>query len=326
MARSSPRVSLVIRALDEADHLPRLLDGVLAQTLRPDEVELILVDSGSRDRTVAIAERYGCRIVRIDKGDFSFGRALNLGCEAATGEFLVFASAHVYPVHHDWLERLIAPFADPRVALSYGRQRGGPTNKYSEHRLFEAWFPPESTANQATYFCNNANCAIRREAWLANRYDELLTGLEDLDWAKQAQKRGGRIAYVAEASVVHVHDESWPQVRNRYFREALALRQIEPHMRFGWRDYVALLSAHVLSDAYHAYQDGVLSRQWRNILQFRHNQLWGTFLGYRRTGPVTQSLKTRFYYPTRRPGALAPRAPATADVEVERPEIVYSSQ
>ena len=103
--------SLVIRAYNEAVHIGRLLEGVKQQTVR--DVEIILVDSGSTDETVAIAESFGVRVVRIRPEEFTFGRSLNLGVRAASCELVVIASAHVYPVYPDWLERLLEPFADP---------------------------------------------------------------------------------------------------------------------------------------------------------------------------------------------------------------------
>lgn len=71
------RVSAVIRALNEGQHIGRLLRGLEQQTVKPDEI--ILVDSGSTDDTVAIAKAAGCTVVRIAKNEFSFGRALNRG-------------------------------------------------------------------------------------------------------------------------------------------------------------------------------------------------------------------------------------------------------
>jgi len=68
--------SLVIRAYNEARHLPRLLEGVRQQTVK--DVEVILVDSGSTDDTVSIAESYGAKIVHIPPQDFTFGRSLNV--------------------------------------------------------------------------------------------------------------------------------------------------------------------------------------------------------------------------------------------------------
>src|SRR5512134_1966552 len=114
--------SIVIRAYNEEKYIRRLLEGIRQQTIK--DVEIILVDSGSTDDTVSIAESFGVRIVRIPSSEFTFGRSLNLGVQKATREFIVIASAHIYPVYPDWLESLLRPFQDDRVALTYGKQRG----------------------------------------------------------------------------------------------------------------------------------------------------------------------------------------------------------
>lgn len=292
------RVSVVIRAYNEAEHVEKLLVGINAQSQRPHEV--ILVDSGSTDDTVAIARGYGVKVVSIDKHEFTFGRALNIGCAAASGDIFVFASAHVYPVHRDWLERLVAPFADARVVLSYGRQRGNHLNKFSEHQIFARWFPADSVKPQRTYFCNNANCAVRRTAWEQQPYDETLTGLEDLAWAKAAQAAGGWLAYVAEAEIIHVHDEGWPQVQNRYRREAIAMRAIDEHSRFTRVDLVTLLARNVVSDLRAAWRQSLLRREWSSVLRFRYNQLVGTYIGYNGPPELSAELRARFYYPASR--------------------------
>jgi hypothetical protein len=74
----------------------------------------------------------------------------------------------------DWLERMLARFADPQVALVYGKQRGNETTKYSEHQVFAKWFPEKSNLNQDHPFCNNANAAIRWSLWEQLPYDETL--------------------------------------------------------------------------------------------------------------------------------------------------------
>lgn len=290
-----PKVSIVIRSYNEEQHIGRLLHGIEMQTFR--DVEVILVDSGSTDSTVPIAEKYGVKIAHIAKSEFSFGRALNRGCEAATGDIFVFASAHVYPLRSDWLESLIAPFEDPSVVLAYGRQVGNEVTKFSEHQLFASWFPAQSMARQPHNFCNNANCAVRRSAWLGNRYDEVLTGLEDLAWAKKARQGGGHIAYVAEALIAHVHQETWSRLRNRYRREALALRAIEPSIRFGVSDFVWLTLSNILSDCRQALKARVLAREFTDIILFRLNQFFGTWRGHRSHGEVDNALRNRFYYP-----------------------------
>lgn len=299
---SDPRCSVVIRCYNEERHIGRLLSGIMQQTLR--DVEVIVVDSGSSDATVAIASRYPVRILSIRPEDFSFGRSLNIGCRAAVSETIVVASAHVYPVYRDWLEYLIRPLEDPQVALGYGKQRGCDDTKFSEHQVFAKWFPDKSNPSQDQPFCNNANAAIRRSLWEQIPYDEIMTGLEDIDWAKRAMAMGYNIAYVADAEVVHVHDETPRRIYNRYRREAIAMKRIFPHDRVHLWDFVRLLSGNVISDCYHALGDGVLGKQLAGIVTFRLMQFWGTYRGFGVRGSVTSDLQRTFYYPndlTRRP-------------------------
>ncbi len=290
-----PSCSIVIRAYNEEDHIGRLLTGIMRQTVRDPEV--ILVDSGSTDATVAIARRYPVQIVQIEPEAFTFGRSLNLGISHARSEYVVIASAHVYPIYPDWLERLLAPFADPGVALTYGKQRGSSDARFSERQILARWFPEQSDLRQSHPFCNNANAAIRRSLWAEHPYDETLTGLEDLAWSHWAMENSYQIAYVAEAEIIHVHNEAPKQVFNRFRREAMAFRRIYPAERFGLTDLFRLYATNVLSDLWHAGRQGVFRRHFTEILWFRWMQFWGTYQGFRHSGPVTWQLRRTFYYP-----------------------------
>jgi len=292
---SSPTVSVVIRCYNEAQHMGRLLSGIMQQTLH--NVEIIVVDSGSTDGTLAIAAQYPVKILSIKPEEFSFGRSLNLGCAAATGEFIVIVSAHVYPVYQDWLEQLLAPFSDAQVALTYGKQRGNQTTKYSEHQIFAKWFPEQPQPSQNHPFCNNANAAVRRSLWQQLPYDETLTGLEDLDWAKRVMQLGYRVSYAAGAEIIHVHDETPRRIYNRYRREAIALKYIFPQEHFNLWDFARLLTTNIASDFYHAGRDRVLVQNFRSILMFRLMQFWGTYQGFAQHGPISSHLKQTFYYP-----------------------------
>jgi glycosyltransferase involved in cell wall biosynthesis len=287
--------SLIIRAYNEARRLPRLLEGVKRQTVT--EVELILVDSGSTDDTVKIAESYGAKIIHIQPQEFTFGRSLNLGLAAASHELVVIASAHVYPVYPDWLERLLEPFRDPSIGLTYGKQRGAETSKYSEHQIFARWFPEKSDLRQTHPFCNNANAAIRRSVWSQHPYDETLTGLEDVGWAVWAQGQGYGIAYVAEAEIIHLHNETPKGVFNRYRREGMAFKRIFPEAHFNAYDFVRTTLSNITTDIFHAAREGVLLRNLASIFWFRANQFWGTYQGYRQSAEWTWNLRQTFYYP-----------------------------
>jgi glycosyltransferase involved in cell wall biosynthesis len=293
----TPRVSIIIRCYNEEQHIGRLLNGIMQQTIQ--EREIIVVDSGSTDATVPIASRYPVQIVSIRPEQFSFGYSLNEGIRAASGEFIVLASAHTYPVYKDWIAYLLAPFADSLVALVYGKQRGNEVTKYSEHRVFARWFPEQSCSQQQTPFCNNANAAIRRSVWEQVPYDETLTGLEDIAWAQRTMQMGYKIAYVADAEIVHVHEETPKRIYNRYRREALALKRIFPQEHFGLQDFVRLFLSNVFSDYVHAWHDRMLWQNLRDILMFRLMQFWGTYRGFAQQGKVTSQLKQTFYYPGR---------------------------
>lgn len=295
---TDPRASIIIRCYNEAEHLGKLLHGIDQQTEQ--DYEVVLVDSGSTDGTLEIAEDHGVeKIEHIDPEEFSFGRALNYGCDVADGEFCVIASAHVYPKREDWLERLLEKFRDPDVALVYGKQRGNEITTFSENRIFEQWFPENDIDYQNHPFCNNANAAIRRDLWEEFPYDEQLTGLEDVDWAKRVQKAGRQISYASEAEIIHVHDETPGEIFNRYRREAYAHKQIMPNQSFSLLDFLWLSTYHILLDYRAAVSDGELWGNVREIPVFRLAQFWGTYRGFAREGPISDQLWQRFYYPDR---------------------------
>ena len=287
--------SIVIRACNEEKHIAQLLEGIARQSHK--DVELILVDSGSTDRTLEIASQYPTRVVHIQPEDFTFGYSLNQGIGLAHGDLIVIASAHVYPVYPDWLESLVAPFADPQVALTYGKQRGNSRNKFSEQQIFLHWYPDRSQSHQPYPFCNNANAAIRRSIWEIHHYDETLPGLEDLEWAHRVMAQGYTISYTAEAEVVHAHDETPGAVYNRYRREAMAFKHIFPQEHYHLWDLFHNLTTNIVSDAWHASRKRKLASRFGEICWFRWMQFWGTYKGYRQSGPLTWQLRQTFYYP-----------------------------
>jgi cellulose synthase/poly-beta-1,6-N-acetylglucosamine synthase-like glycosyltransferase len=201
--------------------------------------------------------------------------------------------------------------------VTYGKQRGGKTNWYSEHQFFRKYFPDSSQPRQGHPYAHNANAAIRRSLWEQHPYDENLTGLEDLAWSSWAQEQGYVVAYVAEAEVVHVHEETPAQVYNRYRREAIALKQILPNSHFTLWNFVRLWMGTMFSDWLQVRREGVFWQHWWSIFWFRLLQYWGTYRGYRFAGNVDQQLHQTFYYP---PGILDEKTPAPRPVEPIRYE------
>lgn len=309
----SPRASIVIRCYNEADHLGKLLHGISEQTM--DDYEVVLVDSGSTDGTLELAKSFPVdKIEHIPPKEFSFGRALNYGCEAANGEFCVIASAHVYPRRDDWLEELLEKFENDDVALIYGKQRGNDVTTFAENQIFKQWFPEHDIDRQEHPFCNNANAAIRRSVWEEFPYDERITGLEDVDWAKRVQKAGYEISYASDAEIIHVHDETAHEIFNRYRREAYAKKEIFPERSFSLFDFLRLSTVNIVSDYRAAIRDGGFWNHFIEIPKFRLLQFFGTYRGFAKEGPVSQKLSQRFYYPDR------DRYPTTSERTVESEE------
>lgn len=290
-----PDCSIIIRAYNEEKHIRRLLTGIAEQTVK--NVQVILVDSGSTDRTIEETNGFLLEVVNIPPEEFTFGHSLNVGIEHARADLIVMASAHVYPVYPDWLETLLAPFKEKNVALTYGKQRGSETSHFSERQIFHTWYPEHSVTQQSFPFCNNANAAIRRALWQFHPYDETLPGLEDLAWAKWAQESGSSICYVAEAEVIHVHNESTAGIFNRYRREGMAFKQIYPEEKFTRRDLIKLFTHNVISDSREAIKAKEFFSTIGKIIQFRWLQFYGTYQGYKHSGPLTWQLKKAFYYP-----------------------------
>lgn len=90
---SSPLVSVVIPAYNEAETISRAIDSALAQTV--DEIEVIVVDDGSDDRTSAVVDRYDAESIRLVRHPENEGvsSARNTGIEYARGEYVAFLDA-----------------------------------------------------------------------------------------------------------------------------------------------------------------------------------------------------------------------------------------
>jgi rhamnosyltransferase len=290
-------ISVVIRTYNEEKYLDELLTAVFAQDCPFSDIEVVIVDSGSTDDTLEIAGRHGCRITHITQQEFSFGRSLNVGCEFARGDYLVFVSGHCVPESQHWIDRLVQPLISGEAAYVYGRQRGRVTTRFSERQYFDKAFPDYSKIPQQGYFCNNANAAIRRDAWESFRFDEQLTGLEDMYLAKRLTEAGMKVAYVADASVSHIHDESSRQIRTRYEREAYALHQIMPQLHFTLRDFLRFFVSGVLADSAAALREKRLFREFPEIFMFRLMHYWGTYRGNHQVRQLSADLKFRYFYP-----------------------------
>ena len=94
---SSPLISVVVPIYNVEHYLERCLDSIISQTYT--NLEIILVDDGSTDRSGAIADAYAAKDSRVKvihqkNGGLSIAR--NTGIEACRGEYLLFIDSDDY--------------------------------------------------------------------------------------------------------------------------------------------------------------------------------------------------------------------------------------
>jgi len=291
------KVSIVIRTYNEQRHLRALLQGIQDQVKDGFDIETVIVDSGSTDDTLKIASQFPTRVVPIKKEEFSFGRSLNMGCDAAQGEALVFVSGHCIPTGPRWIADLVAPLGHNKVAYTYGGQVGNDDSHFSEKQIFGKYFPGTSKIPQEGFYCNNANAAMLKSVWQSHPFDEELTGLEDMHLAKRLVAQGYKLAYVAEAAVYHLHSESWAQVKRRFEREAIALQHIMPEVHINRGDVYRYFMSAVLLDLGAALQQRCLRQNFKHILLYRFMQFTGSFRGNHFHRKMSRELKESYFYP-----------------------------
>lgn len=295
-------VSIIIRTFNEEKYIGRLLKNISSQDV-DFNYEIIIVDSGSTDLTLEIVNDFDIKLIKIDPEDFTFGYSLNQGVKEAKGDLCYIISAHCFPIDQNWLQSMSSLFKDEKVALVYGKQIGDEKTRYSEHQIFAKWFPSITITDSKIAFCNNANSAIRRSVWESYQFNESLTGLEDLDWARYVMDRGYKVAYQPEACVYHIHEETWAQIYQRYYREGLAYKDIYKNEMFSFLDFVKFFIFNWGGDYIHAFKDRVFLKNMFGIPLFRFCQFFGYYRAHKYKVPISKPMQYRVFYP-RRPKIL----------------------
>jgi glycosyltransferase involved in cell wall biosynthesis len=202
---SQPVVRVVIRAKNEAAKIGTTLDRLARQTIA-DQAEIVVVDSGSRDRTVEIARRAGARLIEIPSESFTYGGSLNTGCRDAETPFLVALSAHAPPVGPTWLERLLAPFGDERVCAVCGYE------KSPDGGTLAAPLTQDESLAEAHPFWGYSNSAgaFRTELWRRRPFREDMPGTEDKEWALHWLREGYVVVVDPALVTEHSHADEGP--------------------------------------------------------------------------------------------------------------------
>lgn len=224
---SEIEVSVLIRAKNEEKYIGQTLSVLFSQTFK--RLEVIIIDSGSTDRTLEIAREYPVRIYEIKPEDFTWGYSLNYGFERARGKYVVNLSAHALPLSNDWVETLIANFKDDKVAAVMSKNLPCPDcNPFDRRGLLKKYdIPKQEIRGGHPYIFANYCSAIRKTAWEKVHYDTTLTYAEDHDWAIKVVDLGYKIIYEPAAETYHSHNETLQQIYKRSYVEACALTVLE---------------------------------------------------------------------------------------------------
>ena len=196
------KFSVVVRSKNEAARIEACLQGIRAQNA--DEIEVILVDNESEDRTVSIAQSYVDKVLKIS--EFRPGAALNIGIREASFENIILISGHCRPINPEWLAALsVGLDANPNLAGVYGRQV--PTFESTPIDIRDLWsvFGLEDKYQIIDPFFHNANSLIRKSVWEEFKFDEAVTNVEDRVWAKKVLANGLSLKYASNAVVEHWH-------------------------------------------------------------------------------------------------------------------------
>lgn len=219
-------VSIIIPTDKPGRYLPRLVDTILAQTIRPDEI--IVVNSSVDDLSGSLNRDLPITFIRIPPGSFDHGGARNLGARQSKRPILVFLTHDALPSSEDWLDRLIEPFkSDEGIAAVYGRQLPGrgasPLEVFA--RSFNYGDEPIVKSKTGiprlgikTFFFSNVCSAIKRSAFEeVGGFPEPIIMNEDMALAAKLIMAEYKIAYEPKAAVIHSHAYSLQQQFSRYF-------------------------------------------------------------------------------------------------------------
>lgn len=219
-------ISVVVPVKDGGADLVRCLEGIARQRI-DQQVEVVIVDSGSRDGSPEEARRLGARVREIPPEEFGHGRTRNLGASLATGDVLVFTTQDAYPADDDWLATLVAPLrADTSVAGVYGRQLPHADARPPERYFLDFMYGPEPRVQrlaspddlsfEVTLFSNVCS-AMAKETWERYPFADDLAMSEDQEWSRRVLLDGRTIVYEPRAAVFHSHAYTVGAAFRRFF-------------------------------------------------------------------------------------------------------------
>ncbi len=237
-------VSLVLPVKNQESDVRELLPLVLAQRASA-RLEIIAVDSGSRDGTVAALTELGATVLAIDPSDFDHGLTRNLAVDYAEGEILVFLSGRSRPADERWLAPLLSVLdEDPHAAGACSRvlprrhadlltvhdgERELSASSQRERKAIDDWEhyrAMEAHERRVLLNFHTVGAALRRDAFDQIRFRSVPTLGEDLLWAREVLEAGWSLWHEPASVVYHSHDYPLGDLLRRNVDDGVANREI----------------------------------------------------------------------------------------------------
>lgn len=220
MSTQQPKISIVIPVKNGAHWLEDCLRGIMNQTLAA-ETEIIAIDSGSTDDSIAILKKHRVRLHCIRPEDFNHGLTRMYGAEVSQGEYVVMTVQDAVAADTKWLENLLDGFsAGENVAAVCGSQivphhpDKNPVDWYrpygkEQKKVYR--FGPATVFDALSPAEKKSACgwddvtAMYRRAVLLRLPFQATSCSEDIIWAKDALRSGYALVYNPAAKVCHYH-------------------------------------------------------------------------------------------------------------------------
>jgi rhamnosyltransferase len=276
-----PRVAIAMRSYNDRAVIRGTLEMIRRQTYP--NLELWNFDSSSRDGTFEIIQEYNVpeRIRQNDSATYNPGKVLNEAVRTVGGDVVVFINSDATPESDDWLERLVAPLADPQVGAVYGRQTARPDCRALFVKDTERAFGDGREAAKWVHFFSMANAAARRDVLERFPFETGIQYSEDIEWSFRLRKAGLDIRYVPEAAATHSHNYTLRQSFKRHYGEGKAEAWIfrEGELNTSFLRYCLLpFGMEVLRDLRWAVAKGSLDALGHTV-PLRAVQKWGRWRG-----------------------------------------------
>jgi rhamnosyltransferase len=215
---AEPRISVIVRAKNKVDTIGDTLAALRRQSV---PAEVVVVDSGSTDGTLRVAEQWADRVLEIPAASFSYGGALNAGAEAARAPVHAALSAHCVPVCDTWLEDSLRRYERSDVAATNANV-ADPLGVPIEGTYFQSI---EDVVVDPTWGYSNHASTWRADVWAELPFREDLGACEDKEWSWRVLAAGWTIAYAPElaAPMAHRRSAGLKPLYQRITREAQAM-------------------------------------------------------------------------------------------------------